>query len=445
MFKKLHFKIEFLVSYIRQKYIYFSIGIIIGSLIFAFKENLISLVNQPRFYTQVIGVEGLYTERNLPESISNLISFGLTVNSENDKPILSPLVKSLDIQNNNKDYVFTLNDNIFWQNGKKFTASDVNYNINGINFIPLSQNQVKISLKNQFSPLLSALSKPLFKKNLIGLNTQYKVSQITYQEGYYKTIRLQSQKNNQKNILFRFYQNEDDLITAYKLGEVDQIQISFLPDEISNWNKTKITQKIQTNEKYSAVFLNTEKISNKQTRQALAYATPKSTDKNERCLSPISPTSWAYNPAVKEYNYDPAHAKELFSSNKISKINLSVNDRRLLPIAENIKNAWSQILGIETIIAIEDQIDSQNFEAVLAFGAIPHDPDQYLFWHSTQTQTNLTRLNNSRIDKLLEDGRQASDVQERKKIYQDFQRFLLEEEPVIFLFYPTTYTITRIK
>jgi peptide/nickel transport system substrate-binding protein len=63
--------------------------------------------------------------------------------------------------------------------------------------------------------------------------------------------------------------------------------------------------------------------------------------------------------------------------------------------------------------------------------------------HSTQNTTNITHLNNPRIDKLLEDGRKTLDLNLRKSIYSDFQRFLVEEVPAIFLFYPETYTLTR--
>ena len=34
-------------------------------------------------------------------------------------------------------------------------------------------------------------------------------------------------------------------------------------------------------------------------------------------------------------------------------------------------------------------------------------------------------------------------VEDRKKTYLDFQRFLLEDSPAAFLYYPTTYTIAR--
>jgi len=43
----------------------------------------------------------------------------------------------------------------------------------------------------------------------------------------------------------------------------------------------------------------------------------------------------------------------------------------------------------------------------------------------------------------LEDGRKVYDTEERKKIYQDFQKYLVEEAPAVFLFYPELYTISR--
>jgi len=116
-----------------------------------------------------------------------------------------------------------------------------------------------------------------------------------------------------------------------------------------------------------------------------------------------------------------------------------------LPLAEEIKTSWQNILEIPVSITIENQPNFDDYDTILTYGAITKDPDQYLFWHSTQTNTNITKLNNPRIDKLLEEGRQTNDQIERKKIYQDFQTYLLEEVPAIFLYYPTTYTVTRIK
>ncbi|MCS7092795.1 MAG: peptide-binding protein, partial [Patescibacteria group bacterium] len=74
---------------------------------------------------------------------------------------------------------------------------------------------------------------------------------------------------------------------------------------------------------------------------------------------------------------------------------------------------------------------------------IPLDPDQYSLWHSMQTESNISKYANPRIDKLLEDGRVTIDIQERKKIYLDFQRFLLEDAPCVFLYHPEYYSIVR--
>ncbi len=446
MFNKLHFKLIYLFSYLKRKFLLILTTIVLIFLAFNFKKELIAFINLPIFKKESIGIEGLYTLKNLPENVAAQISYGLTINSENDKAVISPIVESFKVENDNKDYIFTLKNNIFWHGGKKLIASDIDYsNIPGIKTTVLSENQVKITIEKEFSPILSVLSRPLFKKNTIGLG-QYKIENYSLQEGHLKTLSLIPVNDKLPRIVYRFYQNENDLINAYKLGDVNQIKINSLPEELSKWSNSKITQKIETNEKYSAIFLNTQKINNQQLRQALAYATPKTRDKNERCLGPISPESWAYNPNVKEYNYNATRAKELYKNNELEVIDLIVGDRRLLSVAEDIKKAWETILNLKTNITITSRIDTENFDAILTYGSIPHDPDQYLFWHSTQIgKSNLTKLNDSRIDKLLEDGRFVFDQIERKNIYQDFQRYLLEESPAIFLSYPDIHTITRIK
>jgi peptide/nickel transport system substrate-binding protein len=401
------------------------------------------LYNKFKVQTRTIGVEGLYSNRNLPESIVSLISYGLTINSDNDKPLPSPLVESIETVNDDQNYIFHLKHDVYWNNGVHFRSQDINYPIKGAQTKVIDDYTFQISLEKPFAPILSSLSRPLYYKDtLIGLGP-YMVSNNTYQDGYYQTITLKS--SDQKQIVqFRFYGSENDLFTAFKLGEVDEINISNLPDGISKWQNIKITPKIDT-QKYIAIFLNTEKIGIKQVRQALSYATPKTKDKNERCVGPISPGSWAYNSDVKEYDFNPQRAKDLLGNEPVPSLNLLVGDRKLLPMSDSIKSAWKDTLNINVNVSAEIQDTAQNYDAILTYSAIPHDPDQYLFWHSTQTQTNITKLNNSRIDKLLEDGRVTFDNQERKKIYLDFQKFLLEESPAIFISYPTTFTLSRIK
>ncbi|KKQ55358.1 MAG: ABC-type dipeptide transport system, periplasmic component, partial [Candidatus Woesebacteria bacterium GW2011_GWC1_38_13] len=62
---------------------------------------------------------------------------------------------------------------------------------------------------------------------------------------------------------------------------------------------------------------------------------------------------------------------------------------------------------------------------------------------STQSETNITKYKNLRIDKILEDGRVEQDKEKRKELYFDFQRFLIEDSPAIFLYHPVWYNIHR--
>jgi len=441
MFTKLRFKFELYFFYFKKNIIYIILGLILGYLAVNYQNNIIKTYQKFVTPTVKIGIEGLYTVANLPQSITDQISYGLTQVSQNDKIIISPLVKELSINQDKNTYQFKLNPNFVWQDGKKLNSHDIKYNISGITQSYPFADTVIINSDKPFSPLESALSKPLFKNNLIGLG-QYSVKDIKYKDGYINYLKLSSSQN--PSIIYRFYQNQADLLSAFKIGEVDQISLTQIPSDLESGWKIDVEKNISTNSRYAAIFLNTQKLNIKQLRQALAYATPKSTDKSDRCLSPISLTSWAYNPNVKEYNFNPTRAREFFEKNKIESINLSVGDRSLLTTAENIKKSWEQILKIKVNLTV-GQIDTNDFDAIIHYGSIPIDPDQYVFWHSTQIKTNITKLNNPRIDKLLEDGRSTFDITERKKIYQEFQKSLLEESPVIFLSYPTVYTITRVK
>ena len=115
-------------------------------------------------------------------------------------------------------------------------------------------------------------------------------------------------------------------------------------------------------------------------------------------------------------------------------------DEKLKDLAQIITKSWEEVnvkTNIQTTSSLPD-----NFQAFLEIVRLPIDPDQYLLWHSTQT-TNITGYNNPKIDKLLEDGRKTQDRLERERIYGDFQKYLVDDAPAAFLYYPTIYTVKR--
>jgi len=447
MFKVIRFKLTYYTRFIKKHFLIFLFGITLGFSIFIAQKQILHLINTSSLKTENIAVLGLYKVNNLPLEISQFISSGLTQILPNGRATTSTIIESWSIENEGKTYRFKTKKGLVWHSGTKFNSKDINYQINGATLESESEHEIIIKLKEPFSPLLTALEKPLFKKGLDGLG-DYKVDKITFQKGFIKTLRLKPINSKQKKKSYSFYPTNQDLVWAYKLGQVDTILDITNTQDLSTWPHTKIVPELETDSRYLAVFFNTqnELLNNKRIRQALSYAIPKTND-NNRCLGPISPNSWAYNPTIKRYQFDQKHAQKLFqdevSQEQALPINITVTVPELLETAESIKKSWEETLGISVKVSLQLGRVEPDFEVLLAYGSIPKDPDQYRFWHSTQETTNLTKLSNPRIDKLLEEGRLTQDPQERKKIYQDFQKFLLEESPAIFLSFPETYTVTR--
>ena len=157
-------------------------------------------------------------------------------------------------------------------------------------------------------------------------------------------------------------------------------------------------------------------------------------------LFQVSPENWAYS-SPQRYEYNIGKAKELLakSQEKNFKVSLSTT-QDLAELAQKIKSDWENI-GVKTEVKIEESVP-ENFEALLIINQLKPDPDQYSLWHSTQKQTNITKLKDARIDKLLEDGRSSQEESKRKEIYADFQKALIEQAPASFLYYPYKYVVT---
>jgi len=67
-------------------------------------------------------------------------------------------------------------------------------------------------------------------------------------------------------------------------------------------------------------------------------------------------------------------------------------------------------------------------------GRIDPDGNSYVFMHSKAPQ-NDGGYSNPEADKLMDDGRLASDPAQRKAIYEKLTKILLEEEPIIYLYH----------
>lgn len=414
------------------------ISVVMGLLVFITFEKIAPNISNIK--PQKIAITGRYTVEELPDNILHMISKGLTT-IEEDGTVL-PGVGDWSTSDKGKTWVFKINGDHYWQDNKKLVSNDIGYLFTDVNVIRDSEDTITYQLKDPFSPFPAIVSKPLFKKGLLGLG-EWKVKNLKLNGNYVQELFLENSSG--KKVIYKFFPTEDASKTAFKMGRVDEIHNLSNSEPFERWNTAKVDSLINTHQVVTLFFNTQDKyLSDKSLRQALVY----SIDKNAlgpRALSPIASTSWAYNPQVKEYAFDSMRAKEILSEMpKDVMENLAiklVTTPILLDKAEDVAKAWNKV-GIKTEVQISSVIPTE-FQAYVTILDLPDDPDQYPLWHSTQTNTNISKYTNPRIDKLLEDGRVAIDIEERKRIYLDFQRFLLEDVPAAFLYHPINYQITR--
>jgi len=396
----------------------------------------------PTFKTTTrLGRVGKYTIETFPVDIQLKISSGL-VGVEGSGTILPKLAKSWEVQDAGKTYVFTLDNTLSWHDGSRLTPDDITYNFKDVE-IGRGDNTITYRLKEPFSPFFSAVARPILKKNKLGTG-EFRMVKSVISSGVLQSLTLESET---KRLVYKFYPTETSSLTAYKLGEVDQLEgLSFISNSLSQDTTNILTESNSSTNQQSVLFFNNNDavLTSKSARQALSYAIQDKTFGKERSISPIDKSSWAYNSLVKTYDYDPEKAKSLFAQDIQDPGSQTLELKTMLQyldIAESIATSWRETLGVKVDVKVVSSITS-DYQILLTDFTSPIDPDQYTIWHSTQA-TNFTHFSNLKIDKLLEDGRRTSDQKLRKEIYQDFQRFLLEDCPAVFLFKSSTYSLSR--
>jgi peptide/nickel transport system substrate-binding protein len=240
------------------------------------------------------------------------------------------------------------------------------------------------------------------------------------------------------NRIFNVFSTPKQALTAFKLGQIDYV--ANLPGEYLGESEAygKVDKKTDFNRAVILVFNQTDpNLKEKTVRQGIAYSLQDKAFGEKDAITTINPNSWAFNPLVKTYPFNPQRTKELIKS----PVSLELaTTPELLPLAEKIKSQLdSDLIKISTRVVTSTP---EQFQLFLTTYNIPQDPDQYRDWHSTQA-TNIGRGSDEKIDKLLEDGRVTLDQKARKQIYLDFQKTFSEELPALVLFHPTVFNLAR--
>ncbi len=179
--------------------------------------------------------------------------------------------------------------------------------------------------------------------------------------------------------------------------------------------------------------------------------------------------TWANNPDIKPWPFDPAKAREylkeagwkpgpdgilhktIAGKDTPFKFNLLIcqgyveSERMATIIQQQLKQ-----LGIQIDVQVYEfgtywsqYLESRKFEAYIGEWFTDPDPsDTYQIFHSSQTdqnQFNFVSYSNQQVDRLLEEARETFDLTKRKKIYWKIQSILNEDQPYTFLYVPNNF------
>jgi peptide/nickel transport system substrate-binding protein len=219
---------------------------------------------------------------------------------------------------------------------------------------------------------------------------------------------------------------------------------------------------------YFGFNLKDSRFADRRVRQAFAYAIDKAeliegvvAGLGAEATGPYKPGTWAYNPNVRRYPYDPARARALLAEagwkdtdgdgivDRNGKpfafeiLTNQGNDERK-KVAEVIQSKLRAI-GVSTEIRIlewatfiKEYVQKRRFDAIVLGWGIGEDPDQYEIWHSSKTgpdDLNHISYANAEVDRLLEQGRIHCTEKDRVPYYRRLQEVLAEDQPIIFLYF----------
>lgn len=429
-------------------------------------------------------INPIFATSSTEKELSQLVFRGLTKTNDTGN-VIPDIAESVNAVTD-KEFIFNIRKDVYWHDGKHLDADDVIYTYQALTNPDLSTAfessfrdvqvekvddfTVRFKLKETFSPFLAQTSIGIIPEHI----PLKKLTPVG--TGNFKVIAFNKDRvvleSKEIKLIVKFYASADLAIYALKQGEIqnlgglsaDQVK------EFRDWPNLKVIDAIYGN-RYIGVFFNTKSdlLTEKSTRQALLYAIDKkkilnqeSGQSGEPALTSIGRNSWARTNEVHKYEQNIDTARNLIGKGgwKLEGDTLrKAGNAFVLNIAyldaPNFNSVVDLIgedlakIGIKlnkhpySSSQIRDQIiKSRDFDLVITAHELNPDPDQYVFWHSTQANlANITGLSSARLDKTLEDGRKTIKLEERKSRYNDFERSLTDEAPALFLYYPKYYYI----
>jgi peptide/nickel transport system substrate-binding protein len=421
--------------------------------------------------------------------------------------IVGDLAESFDIATDGLTITFHLRHGVTWHDGAPFTSRDVLYTYHVIidpktptayaedfkqvkSLVAPDAYTVKVTYAAPFAPALASWGTTILPAHLLeGKDiTKSPLARQPVGTGPYKfkewvagqKIVLQYNPDYFEGrpyidrYIYRIIPDTSTMYMELKAGTIDTMTLTPVQyaRQTTNERFTRQFNKFRypsSSYVYMGYNLRHPLFKDRRIRQAMTAAI----DKNEliqgvlfgmgqKSVGPIAPGRWAYNPNVRDIEYDPQHAAGLLAQAgwreknsdgilvkdgkpfKFTILTNQGNQQRLL--TAQIIQQRLRFIGIDVKIRIvewasfiKEFVNKGNFEVVLLGWTTSPDPDMYDVWHSSKTnpgELNFTGFKNDEVDRLLVEGRSTFDIEKRKKAYFRIQEIMAEEQPYTFLYVP---------
>lgn len=445
--------------------------------------------------------------------IAGLIFNGL-IKYDKDIRIVGDLAESWEISKDGLVITFHLRKGVRWHDGRPFTAADVLYTYQVTvdpktptayagDFLKVKKAEVlddwtfRVTYDKPFAPALMSWSVGILPKHLLAGKeiTTSPLGRHPIGTGPYK---FKEWVTGQKIVLvsnpdyfegrpyidgtiLRIIPDTATMFLELRANGIDRMGLT--PLQYTRQTENNLFRKSYNKYRYLSFAytymgynLKNPLFADKRVRQAIAHAVNREEiidgvllGLGKPATGPYKPGTWAYNPNVRVYPYDPAKAKALLAEAGWKDANgdgvLEKEDR--LFAFEIITNQGNEIrakcaeiiqrrlaeVGIKVTIRVvewaafvKDFINKRKFDATILGWTIPMEPDLYDVWHSSKTgpeELNFISYKNGEVDALIEKGRETFDQSVRKRCYDRIQEIFAEEQPYLFLYVPDALPIVH--
>jgi peptide/nickel transport system substrate-binding protein/oligopeptide transport system substrate-binding protein len=268
-----------------------------------------------------------------------------------------------------------------------------------------------------------------------------------------------------KGIVYRIIPEDLTAVTEFELGNLDVLTIP--ASEYSRYQKDQqkkslISSIMGINTYYIGMNCSRPPFQNSALRSAMNYAIDKQKilntiyEKRGRLASGPVPDVLRKWVVSYEYRYDPEKARDIIQREGTKGITVNfyiMADQEIIDIAEVIQSYLKEA-GIDVRIkqlewsAFKEAINNGEADMFyLSWWADYLDPENFLFplFHSSNhgSAGNRTRYTNLKVDKLIEEGQHALNIDKRNRMYAQAEEMIIMDAPWVFLWHKTDFTIRQ--